>query len=283
MFYGDGHRVRMATDAQALGKMVPQDSMWAWAFKALAALNDRPWATYRTGVREGWNDVQAMKEAECTSGTFSAALWMGKALVRLACRYEVIELDDVPVTVRTECEVSADDIVAADPPAEDADAADPPTPRNKEGKRSLVGTQSAAVKKRKIGSKPAAAAAADGPGLGQGVAAAVPAGAGHGPNGAGQPSPAAAASGAEHAAGGAAADMTASGGQATASALLTPGVHARVGHGAGQGSIRRQVSGSPWPKVTPTGGGKRTPQGGLMSQWSCEAPDGKSPPPQAML
>lgn len=280
VFYGDGHRGRMATDAMAMGRIVHEDSMWAWAFKAIAALNDRPWATYRKGVREGWNALQGMTGADCNAGTFGAALWMGKALVRLACRYEVIPCEDVPLGVREECGVQPDDIVPADAGEEEGDNANPPTPRNKDGKRSLVDTEGEPVKKRKKGPKPATAAAADGDGQGHGAAATESAGAGQGRNGAEQPAPPAAATsggnGATHALGGAATakNRVASGGQGTASALRTPGLYARGGNGGRQGTLLRQISGSPWSKVPDTGGGNGTPQGGGTSQWSREAPDG---------
>ena len=116
VFYGDSHRCRMVTDASEMGGLLPEDSMWAWAFKAVARVQGRQWQLHRPGVRQAWAAVVALEGTDIEAGTMEAAMWMGRALVQLACKYKLMPLSEVPEAMQEECGVRLQDIVA-DPPA----------------------------------------------------------------------------------------------------------------------------------------------------------------------
>lgn len=173
----------MATDAAELGEVAPAGTMWAWAFKSIAAINRRSWASHRQGVQEGWGNILVLKDAECAAGTFASALWMGREIIRLACMYEVVDLEEVPDEVSQECCVSAADIIVAEP-QEEGDETDPRPDRGdgKAGKRSLESTQAPEKQKKKLkvtkGKGSGSTPGADRPGTGDGdppETAAVPA------------------------------------------------------------------------------------------------------------
>lgn len=125
VFYGDSGRSRMVTDADDLWRRLPKDSMWGWAFLAVARVNSRPWEQTGRGVASGWKEIVKLQGTDCEAGTVAAALWMGRAMVRLACTHGLLALRDVPGDVQVDCEVKAEDVEAArqareaplDPPA----------------------------------------------------------------------------------------------------------------------------------------------------------------------
>lgn len=120
VFYGEAARRRMATDADDLGQRLPSGSMWAWAFKAIAKINSKSWEVVGSDVQRGWKAVVALEGTYCLAGTTSAALWMARALVRLACEHGLLSRDDVPGDVQEECQVQP----AVETPEASADKGD---------------------------------------------------------------------------------------------------------------------------------------------------------------
>lgn len=126
----------MVADAQDLAGLVPQDGMWAWAFKALACVQGRQWQHHRAGVREAWADAVALKGADSDPGTMGAAIWMGRAVVRLACTFKLMPLDEVPQAIQEECGVRQADVVADAPASKKA--APKGRPKRKRDTRTVV-------------------------------------------------------------------------------------------------------------------------------------------------
>lgn len=67
------------------------------------------------GVAAGYEAIVRLEGADCQAGTVATAVWMGKALVRLACNHCMIDLDEVTQTIQQECNVRKEDRVP--PPA----------------------------------------------------------------------------------------------------------------------------------------------------------------------
>lgn len=113
----------MATDAEELGRMINSSDMWSWAFTAIARLNGESWEKIGTDVLSGWKAVIRLEGADCKGGTMAAAMWMGRAIVRLACKHRLLGLDDVPGHVQTDCGVEATEVIHPTPPADGGDGA----------------------------------------------------------------------------------------------------------------------------------------------------------------
>lgn len=108
--------------------------MWAWAFKSIAKINCKSWEVVGPDVQRGWKAVVALEGALCAPGTTTSAVWMGRALVRLACDHGLLTLEEVPGDVQEECGVQPAQETPM-PPSDDNDQA--ATERN--GKNGAAG------------------------------------------------------------------------------------------------------------------------------------------------
>lgn len=114
ILYGHTHRPRMATDAAIVALEAPKDgSLWPAVFSALHCLK-RCSVKENPGVESTFSDIVGMKDADCEAGTAEAALWMGKALVRVVCNHDMAATEHVTETVRKECGVRPEDRVVPD-------------------------------------------------------------------------------------------------------------------------------------------------------------------------
>ena len=131
VFYGDSDRPRMASDADDMWRRMDKGSMWAWVFCAVARVNSRTWEQTGRRVEIGWKAIVKMQGTDCEAGTVAAALWMGRAIVRLACTHDLLPVEEVPGDVQVECGVRLEDVQAARDAANAAPV--PPAPKPKPG------------------------------------------------------------------------------------------------------------------------------------------------------
>lgn len=105
IFYGDTGRARVASDAEEIGRILPQGTMWAWAFKGMATQYGNRRNTWDPKIQAGWDRIVKMKGAKCEAGTVSAALWMGRAIVKLMTECGALKHGDMEDAVIQECQV----------------------------------------------------------------------------------------------------------------------------------------------------------------------------------
>lgn len=126
----------MGNDALALSEAAPPDGIWSSVFRALGRINRCAAKDLAAGVSSRYDGILALKGADCEPGTVASALWIGKAIVRLACNHRLLPLMDVPDAIQEECGVRPKDTVQppADPtPATPAAADDQADPTRKRG------------------------------------------------------------------------------------------------------------------------------------------------------
>jgi len=111
VIYGTNFRRALGTDAGAMAKLAPEDSLWECAFTALESVLDTPWASHPKGLLPEWKKLETLEGADCSAGGVKAALWLGREAVRLACKYQLMVLAEVPPLVQQECGVREADIV----------------------------------------------------------------------------------------------------------------------------------------------------------------------------
>jgi len=103
----------MASDAEDMWRRLDKECMWAWVFCAVARVNSRTWDQVGRRVEIGWKAIVKLQGTDIEAGTVAAALWMGRAIVRLACTHELLQLDEVPGHVQVDCGVRVEDVLAA--------------------------------------------------------------------------------------------------------------------------------------------------------------------------
>lgn len=101
----------MASDAALLGKVAPPDGIWAAVFAALGQINKCPEKDLPPAAKTEYEEVLALKDCDKEAGTVGAAIWMGKAVVRLACQHKFLARHDIPDAIKLECEVSLEEPV----------------------------------------------------------------------------------------------------------------------------------------------------------------------------
>ena len=97
-------------DAHAMAELAPDHSMWSWAFTAIARVMEKSWALHTKGIEEEWTKMVTLQGSDCKAGGVQAALWLARAAVRLACKYQLLPLL-VRRDVLTECGVRVEDRV----------------------------------------------------------------------------------------------------------------------------------------------------------------------------
>ena len=93
----------------------PADGVWQAVFTAVGRMNRAQVKDLPTGVAAGYDAIVRLQGADCDAGTVSTAMWMAKAVVRLACKHGLLALDEVPEAIQQECDVRKEDRVL--PPA----------------------------------------------------------------------------------------------------------------------------------------------------------------------
>jgi len=111
VIYGTNFRRGLAVDAHAMAELAPDHSMWSWAFTAIARVMEKSWAVHTKGIEEEWTKMVTMQGSACKAGGVQAAIWLGRAAVRLACKYQVLDPIILRQDVITECGVRVEDRV----------------------------------------------------------------------------------------------------------------------------------------------------------------------------
>lgn len=121
LFYGTAARRGMAADAEVMGRDLPRNTMWAWAFTALGRVHAHPWGELAPEVRTAWKEIVELRGAACKAGTVAAAIWMAKSVMRLACKHGVLSVEELPGALQVQIGVQAVEQETAKP-AEDPKA-----------------------------------------------------------------------------------------------------------------------------------------------------------------
>lgn len=121
----------MGNDAMALAEVAPTDGVWASVFRALGSINRQPAKDLAPGLQSAYDDIATLKGTDHDAGTLSAAVWMGHAVVRTACNYDLLDADDVPEAIREECGVCEEDKVVPPEPPQPPETGDDTTKRDR--------------------------------------------------------------------------------------------------------------------------------------------------------
>lgn len=105
VFFGDTGGIRKGGDAREVAALFPKGSMWAWAFRGMAAFLGKRRSEWDGKVLEQWKKIGELKGATCKAGTVSAAKWMGQQIVKVMVEWHGMPASKVPPDVLVECQV----------------------------------------------------------------------------------------------------------------------------------------------------------------------------------
>lgn len=136
VIYGNSYRARLASDAEAMVSVVPADGIWRSVFLAVAIINKSTIKALPEAVKVVYEAIVNMQRADCGAGTVFAALWMGRALVRLVCRHKLVPLAQIPDAILTECGFREEDMVES--PSAAQKLADAPGKRTRAAAKTVI-------------------------------------------------------------------------------------------------------------------------------------------------
>lgn len=101
----------------------PADSLWETVFKCLALYLRSPARGQPKRLLADYEAIVRLDESDEEAGTLTAAVWMARAIVRMAYNHGLVDLEDIPPAVSKMAGVSPEDRVP--PPTPPAPPATP--------------------------------------------------------------------------------------------------------------------------------------------------------------
>lgn len=108
VLYGPMSRNAQVKDCHAMSNLITEDFTWKVVFRALALVIDTNGAADKTGVQAEWVQLRETERA----WDVSTPMELAQAVVRLAYKHRLMEVEDMPDLARLQCEVQQQDRVA---------------------------------------------------------------------------------------------------------------------------------------------------------------------------